>query len=115
FLESDDLWDRDKLSAVQETLRAEPDAVAVQHGMRQVDAALRPLPTWLARADARWALADFLAGRALLGGVSALSVPRAPVGEAPPPARGPRDVRGRVSAAAAAERGGLAPLSAPLG
>lgn len=76
FLETDDVWDTGKLAAVAEAIRAEPDLAAVQHGMMQADAELRPLPTPAPPEPMRWTLEDFLAGRTLLTGMSGLAVRR---------------------------------------
>lgn len=76
FLETDDVWTPGKLRAVADAVRAEPDLVAVQHGLRQADERLRPKPTALPARPLRWTLEDFLAGRTLLTGMSGLAVRR---------------------------------------
>lgn len=76
FLESDDVWLPGKLKTVGGCLRDNPELVAVQHSMSQVDARLKPLPTWLPQASRRQDLHDFLEGRSLLTGLSALAARR---------------------------------------
>ncbi len=76
FLESDDLWLPGKLTAVLDCLKKDPALSAVQHSMSQVNAQLKPLPTWLPRDSRHQTLADFLDGRALLTGLSALTARR---------------------------------------
>lgn len=76
FLESDDVWLAGKLRAALEAARGNPGAVAIQHSMRQVDATLHPLPTSLPASSRSQRLPDFLAGDALLTGMSALMVRR---------------------------------------
>lgn len=76
FLESDDLWLSEKLKTVLSRLQDDPELVAVQHSMTQVDAELKPLPTWLPQESHRWALEDFLKGKTLLSGLSGLAVRR---------------------------------------
>lgn len=75
FLESDDVWVPGKLKAVLDCLSHDSALSAVQHSMNQVDAELKPLPTELPP-PRRQTLADFLAGRSLLTGLSALTVRR---------------------------------------
>jgi glycosyltransferase involved in cell wall biosynthesis len=77
FLESDDAWLPGKLDAVMAILDGNPGLAGVQHSMRQVDAALKPLPTWLPPRSRRQTLGDFLSGDALLTGLSALTARRA--------------------------------------
>lgn len=76
FLESDDLWLPEKLKTVLDALAAHPGLAAVQHSMSQVDAGLRPLPTRLPPASRLQTMEDFLGGRCLLTGLSALVVRR---------------------------------------
>ena len=76
FLESDDIWFPAKLKTVLDCLKKDPMLSAVQHSMNQVDAELKPLTTVLPRDSRRQTLADFLDGRALLTGLSALTAGR---------------------------------------
>lgn len=76
FLETDDIWDAGKLAWVRRCAQEVPAPASVQHAMRQVDARLRPLPTALGYGDAHWRLEDFLEGKTLLCGLSALAVRR---------------------------------------
>ena len=76
FLESDDIWLGGKLKELAAFLDNEPGVVAVQHEMEQVDAELSPRPTWRTSELRRWGLDDFLNGRTLVTGMSALAVRR---------------------------------------
>lgn len=74
FLETDDVWKPEKLAEAAAMLDKEPGLIAVQHEMDQVDIELKPLSTWRTDELRKWSLNDFLNGRTLLTGMSALLV-----------------------------------------
>ena len=76
FLESDDVWDVGKLAEVAAAIRGRPDLVAVQHCMTQADANLRPMPTVITTEPVLWGMDDYLTGKSLITGLSALTARR---------------------------------------
>jgi glycosyltransferase involved in cell wall biosynthesis len=71
-LDSDDYWEKDKLSAVGAALN-DPSIGIAQHYQRDVDAVGRPLNNPLPAWPARYALADFLDGRFVNAATSSLA------------------------------------------
>ena len=72
-LDSDDYWEKDKLSSVAAALK-DPTVGIVQHYQRDVDAVGRPLPNPLPVWPARYTLADFLDGRFVNAATSSLAI-----------------------------------------
>ncbi len=83
LLDSDDLWSPDKLSSVAPRFD-DPRVGAVQHFLRDVDAALAPLPQNPPSWPERYVLDDFLDGRAHFTATSGLSYRRAQLQKALP-------------------------------
>jgi glycosyltransferase involved in cell wall biosynthesis len=73
LLDSDDWWEPAKLSRVVERFDREPDLGMVQHWCQEIGPDGRPFATEFPPLPARYAAADFLAGRCVFTGTSGLS------------------------------------------
>ncbi|MBI5630342.1 MAG: glycosyltransferase family 2 protein [Elusimicrobia bacterium] len=75
LLDSDDSWEREKLSAIA-PLFDDEQVGGAQHWLRDADSELKPLPQTFPRWPPRYALADFLDGRTQFTATSALAFRR---------------------------------------